>query len=120
MTHNGLKIDFAQLSMLSDEDPEFMIEILELIEKQSPVVLSEMKSQLQKGAFADLSATAHKYKSSINILRNNTLDTLVKNIETNAKTQEKWGELNDLMKEFEEVCDKLLEAVRAELMGLKG
>lgn len=120
MLPKELKIDFAQLSMLSDDDPEFMIEILELIEEQSPLVLTEMKDQLENKSFSALSATAHKYKSSINILGNYTLDNLVKDIETRAKSEETWGELDELMKDFEEVCDRLLSAVRTELEGLKG
>ncbi|MCI4667038.1 MAG: Hpt domain-containing protein [Bacteroidia bacterium] len=120
MTHKELEIDFAQLSMLSEDDPEFMIEILELIQDQSPGVLTEMKTQLQSGSYLALSATAHKYKSSINILGNSVIDNLVNSIEKNAKTEEKWEELDDLVQEFESVCDRLLEAVKVELEELKG
>ncbi len=119
MKEERLELNFEQLRMLTGEDADFMIEILEIIEDQSPEVLEEMKEQLAKGDYSSLSATAHKYKSSINILGNLHLNNIVKDLEDKAKNNKNWDELEGLIFEFEGVCDKLLDAVRDELDSLR-
>ncbi|MEO0896135.1 MAG: Hpt domain-containing protein [Bacteroidota bacterium] len=119
MYQEKLKLDFEQLRALTGDDPEFMLEILEIIEDQSPEVLSTMKTQLELGEYKNLSATAHKYKSSINILGNLELNRLVKDIELKSKTSDGISDLNGLMSEFEQICGKLLYTIKGEIEALK-
>ena len=112
-------LDFAHLKSLTGEDNEFMIEILELIIEQSPGVLDEMYQQLESKDFVALGATAHKYKSSINILGNTDLINLMKDIEDNACLAPEQESLVDLVNHFRGVCDQLLDALGKEIGSLK-
>ena len=119
MQAEKFSLDFGHLRSLTGDDNEFMIEILELIVDQSPDVLEEMKGQLQTQAYGPLGATAHKYKSSINILGNPDLIRLMKDIEHISTSSEEKEKLMDLVSEFEEVCDLLLDALKVELQNLQ-
>ncbi|MEM6803030.1 MAG: Hpt domain-containing protein, partial [Bacteroidota bacterium] len=119
MQAEKFSLDFSHLRTLTGDDNEFMIEILEMIVEQSPGVLKEMQNQLENQDFGPLGATAHKYKSSINILGNPNLIGLMKDIEDIATQSEEKNKLDTLVKEFEEVCDFLLDALNVELNKLQ-
>ncbi len=112
-------LDFTPLQTLTGDDNEFMIEILELIVEQSPDVLTAMQEQLNQNDFASLSSTAHKYKSSINILGNVELLNIVHALESKAIAQPPKEELVGLVTDFEQMCDQLLTAIQAKLADLK-
>ena len=119
MTSNSLNLDFSQLEMLTDGDPDFMIEILEMILEQSPEVRAQMNDLLQAGSYTDLGAAAHKYKSSITILGETYISRLVKDIETYSSRQPNFEALPKLVKEFEDICDIFLDEIQAELNRIK-
>lgn len=112
-------LDFEHLRSLTGEDNEFMIEILELIVEQSPDVLTEMHTQLDAQDFESLGATAHKYKSSINILGNQKLMGLMKDLEDTATGNQELQKLTDLVQEFEQVCNLMLTELNNELNVLQ-
>jgi len=112
-------IDLSQLRNLTGNDQAFMIEILEMIEVQSPETVEQMSSQFQHGELKELSAAAHKFKSSINVLGNPELINLMKSIELTALEPGTDSQLGSLMDEFEAVCDQLLGHIRSEVQQLK-
>ncbi|MDX1908960.1 MAG: Hpt domain-containing protein [Bacteroidia bacterium] len=112
-------LDFEQLRVLSGDDDDFVIEILEMIIEQSPAVLQDMTAQLQRADYPSLGATAHKYKSSVNILGSPVINSLVKDIELTAFNQGNKDQLPDLISQFHQVCDEMLALVRSELQALK-
>jgi len=119
MLAENFTLDFGHLRSLTGDDNEFMIEILELIIEQSPGVLEEMQTQLTSHDFKTLGATAHKYKSSINILGNPELIRLMKDLEDTATGTQEEEKLNELVSEFEQVCNHLLNALNHELNALQ-
>ena len=119
MNAESFVLDFAHLKTLTGDDNDFMIEILELIIEQSPGVLDEMYQQLESGDYPALGATAHKYKSSINILGNANLIKLMKDIEDTTRDSADHTSLNELVNEFEGVCDQLLDILGKEVGSLK-
>ena len=120
MNADSFVLDFAHLKTLTGDDNEFMIEILELIIEQSPGVLDEMYQLLESGDYSALGATAHKYKSSINILGNSDLIKLMKDIEDTTRDTADHHSLNELVNEFKGVCDHLLDVLGQEVGSLKG
>lgn len=112
-------LDFEHLRSLTGDDNEFMIEILELIVEQSPDVVTDMHTQLQAQDYTSLGATAHKYKSSINILGNQKLMGLMKDLEDIATGSQETQQLVDLVGEFEQVCNLMLKELNNELTVLQ-
>ena len=112
-------VDLTQLRNLTGNDRGFMIEILEMIQTQSPETVEQMSSQYQNGELKELSAAAHKFKSSINVLGNPGLIDLMKNIELTALDVGGDTQLDSLMSEFEQVCDQLLGHIQEEVAQLK-
>ncbi len=118
MSVKELPLDFTQLRSLTGDDPEFMIEILEIIHNQSPEVKEELYQKYETGALKDLGAVAHKYKSSINVLGNRELNQLIHRIEV-AGDQGKMEILEPLLLEFQQICDRLLLAIDQALGELR-
>lgn len=119
MSTETLNLDFSQLEMLTDGDPEFMIEILEMIVEQSPEVRDQMNALLDDKAYNELSAAAHKYKSSITILGDTSIAQLIKDIETYSSREPDLETLPALVKEFEGICDLFLAEIQTELDRIK-
>lgn len=119
MQAENFTLDFENLRSLTGDDNEFMIEILELIVEQSPDVLTEMQTQLNSRDYITLGATAHKYKSSINILGNQELMFLMKELEDTATGNQETEKLVDLVGKFEHVCDLMLKELNNELAVLQ-
>lgn len=114
-----LNLDFSQLEMLTDGEPEFMIEILEMILEQSPEVRDQMNQLLANQAYNELGAAAHKYKSSITILGDTSISQLVKDIENYSSREPNLDALPELIRSFEKICDVFLDQIKAELNRIK-
>ncbi|MEL6192303.1 MAG: Hpt domain-containing protein [Bacteroidota bacterium] len=113
-----LDIQYDQLEELTGSDPEFMVEILEMIVEQTPEVLEEMDTLLQAASFADLSGKAHKYKSTINILGGNALTDVTKDLEIQAKQNPTVENLTPLIADFKSLCTDMLRQLRIKLQQL--
>ncbi len=119
MAKGNMDINLDQLKSLTGGDSAFMIEILELIEKQSPHTLASMSQSFASQDYSALGAAAHKYKSSINFLGNPDLIKLMKDIEWEATENEDHVELPALLEEFETICTELTERISLELSELR-
>lgn len=112
-------IDLSQLEQMTGGDQQFLIQVLELIHRQSPDVLQKMQADLQSDDLAALGAAAHKFKSSIHVLGNSEWVQLLKQIELTATDQQDRKMLTCLLKEFEHVCDDILDRISDELDRLR-
>ncbi|MEL6591527.1 MAG: Hpt domain-containing protein [Bacteroidota bacterium] len=119
MSANKLVLDFDQLKMLSGDDDEFMIEILEMIVNQSPEIVAKMDTLYSESDFQNLGATAHLYKSTVTILGNEPMNQLLKDIENIAKDDEDAEALFPLMERFRTNCNDILDQIQDELIKLK-
>lgn len=112
-------VDFAYIKEVTGDDQEFIIEILDMILEQSPDVVAEMYTCLEMHEFVALSSTAHKYKSSINILGNKVLNDLLRRLENTAKSDADYEQLKSCVVEFEQVWNDLSIQLSEELTQLK-
>jgi HPt (histidine-containing phosphotransfer) domain-containing protein len=112
-------IDLSQLKTLTGGDNAFLIEVLELIERQSPSALAQMHASYQTGDYQTLKAAAHKYKSSVNFLGNAELVGLIKQIEHQAGLPGQNEELRQLLTQLQAIYDELLLHIEQELSRLK-
>ncbi|MEM6767826.1 MAG: Hpt domain-containing protein [Bacteroidota bacterium] len=114
-----LDIQYDQLEELTGSDPQFMVEILEMIVEQTPEVLDDMDTLMESSSFGDLSARAHKYKSTINILGGNALTEVTKELEIQAKQNPTLDNLSPLIKDFNSLCSEMLRQLRVKLQQLE-
>ncbi|MEM7370511.1 MAG: Hpt domain-containing protein [Bacteroidota bacterium] len=121
MSNARIEVNFDKLEMLAGEEPEFMIEILEMIVEESPEVRSKMDSCFSSSSHDELASTAHKFKSSVNVLGHPVIDKLLKDIENTAsgKLPSETESLSDLMDQFHQTCDVILEQIQQKLEDLK-
>ncbi|MEM6345185.1 MAG: Hpt domain-containing protein [Bacteroidota bacterium] len=119
MSENKLVLDFDQLKMLSGDDDEFMIEILEMIADQSPDIIEKMDNLYENADFQNLGATAHLYKSTVTILGNEPMNALLKDIENTARDDQDAQALLPLMESFRSNCNDILAQVKEQLAKLK-
>lgn len=118
MSNSLLVIDLAPLRTLSGNDPAFMKDILEMISTQSPQLLSQINQEYEQGDFKSMSQTAHKYKSSLQILGNPGLISMAQEIEDLAGSQIPSDRLTSLVDTFNSICDQLLDIIHEELLFL--
>ncbi|MDX2249094.1 MAG: Hpt domain-containing protein [Bacteroidia bacterium] len=118
MNAKAITINLTHLKSIIGDDNEFVVEILEMIRLQSPEVVSTMEVQLENKDYKALGATAHKYKSSINVLGNPLLSGIIRNIENTATDAADKTLLPDMVQEFRQTCDVLLKEIQNELNRL--
>lgn len=119
MQADQITLDFDQLKMLSGDDDEFMIEILEMIVDQSPQIIAQMNQLYAAAEFITLGSTAHLYKSTVTILGNQEINGLLKEIENTANQTPDPDQLFPLMEQFRMVSNAILTQVEEELNTLK-
>jgi len=119
-TTEEVTLDLSQLKMLSGDDDDFVVEILEMITGSAFDTTGDMKRHLANGDFEDLSAVAHKFKSTVNVLGDDDLTGLLDDIEVTAKTTKDQAALGASIKHFTHVITQLVKLINAELTTLRG
>ena len=119
MQADSLVLDFDQLKMLSGDDDEFMIEILEMIIDQSPSAVSRMNSLFGSQDFGTLASAAHQYKSTVNILGNPEINNLLKDLENTARDQQNETLISPLMEQLRSMCNDILQQVQGKLTEIQ-
>ncbi|MEO0468302.1 MAG: Hpt domain-containing protein [Bacteroidota bacterium] len=112
-------LDLSQLRLLSGDDDEFTIDILESIQEESPEAASAMSSLLAEQDMNKLGATAHRFKSTVNVLGNTNMNGLLKDIENNATDGGSLEDLQGMVQSFQQMCDLMLESIQLELDKLR-
>jgi HPt (histidine-containing phosphotransfer) domain-containing protein len=87
-----------KLIELTNGDDAFIREMLEIFIRNTPESMRNINASLKKKDFEAISAFAHKLKSSIQIVGDNKLHDLVKQIESEAKTEARFKKLSTLIK----------------------
>ncbi|NJO03941.1 MAG: Hpt domain-containing protein [Bacteroidia bacterium] len=109
--------DLSKLRKMVDNDQEMINKMIDMFLKNTPDLLNEMKAFWHKGEIERLSKLAHKLKSSINLMGISTLYDNIRSIEKFAaeSNPEQQAQLPDLMKELNEIMEKVLVQIRQTL-----
>ncbi len=119
MNAKVIQFDLGHLRMITGDDAEFMIEIMEMIRAESPEVLRDIKGYFERGQFDPLAKAAHKYKSSINILGNAEMIHLMKEMELRSIAAHDPAEIGPMIGQFEEQVTNLLQWLQGALHELR-
>lgn len=115
-----IQFDLEHLRMITGDDSEFMIEIMEMIQAESPHVVQEIKEYAERSEFDPLAKAAHKYKSSINILGNADMTLLLKNLELGAADNPNTTPIVDMVNQLDQHVAELMAWLEHQVAALKG
>ncbi|MEZ4886260.1 MAG: response regulator [Chitinophagales bacterium] len=113
-------IDIAFIKKLSNNDSEFVQEIIRLFEEQTTEMIVQLPLlQSNREAFA-LNALVHKYKSSANSIGNKKLYKLCDQVEKETRREEpQWMQIAEHCDSIMPECKKILEEIPKILVILK-
>jgi len=97
---NTSHVDLTYLKTMSGGDKIIILQMVKMFKEQIPEYLSELKKSLQKKDYKNLSESAHKTKSSLNIVGMNDLADLMKSLELKAKRNEDIDTFQKMIDEF--------------------
>lgn len=106
-------IDLTYLKEMSDNDINFISDMVKSFITQSPKEIEKVWVHFSKDETDDIANLIHKIKPSITFMGIHKLKDLVLEIEENAK-QKKLVILKDQLKEFENICNKAIEELKEE------
>jgi len=114
-----LRIDLTQLTELSGGDPEFIVEILEMIIENTPAAIRSMTGLLEENDYEMLSKVAHKLKSTLNILSDQHVLQVLDWLEHTAKDKPDSPEIPVMVKYMSRYTEMLVEFLTREINHLK-
>jgi HPt (histidine-containing phosphotransfer) domain-containing protein len=105
----ALHYNLAKVYALSDNDPEFVNQILTLFVTEIPEDLIEIKEGIKKKDHKHAYAYAHKVKPSLDLLGLNIAFEEILQIEAWTKTE---GEKKEIKETFKSVKNQVEEAIK--------
>ncbi|MFK7907879.1 MAG: ATP-binding protein, partial [Chitinophagales bacterium] len=102
-------IDLQFLKELTDNNPELMVKMIDIMLRETPEELEKMEYHYYQQNWQRLAAVAHKFKSSAAFMGLPTMEESIKMIQIDAEKQENMEDLWDRIEVVKETC---LEACR--------
>jgi PAS domain S-box-containing protein len=110
--------DFTYLRSVSDNNEEFIREMVMTFVQTIPQILVDMDSCVQEKNWDKLSRLAHQIKPSFTLLGVTELRNVILNIEESSKSKADLAGLKSITKNFVSDCEELLKALSKELIAL--
>ena len=115
---NKVPLDLSYLREMSGDSIEFMIEMLDMFQQQTPIYLSELEQALAQKDWPKVSSCAHKMKPTFAYVGRDDAKDHLQMMELNAREQKDvellpvaFAELTD----FIQVLNKQLDATKLDL-----
>jgi PAS domain S-box-containing protein len=108
--------DFTYLRSLSENNEEFIREMIQTFIQTIPPVLSDMNTSILDENWERLSKLAHQIKPSLALMGMNELRTQVLFIEENGKAKTNLNELQKVTREFIIKCEDLIQELSKQLL----
>ncbi|MES2836167.1 MAG: ATP-binding protein [Bacteroidota bacterium] len=113
---NFSKIDLNYLTKRTKSNPVLITEMIYLYLKQTPILISEMKSSLLEKNWDLLQASAHKMIPSFSIMGiSKEFEDLAKKIHEYASTQSQTDQIHEMVVVLENVCNQACDELNQEL-----
>jgi HPt (histidine-containing phosphotransfer) domain-containing protein len=105
----ALKYNLAKVYALSDNDPEFVNEVLTLFVTEVPADLKQIKEGIKKKDHKHAYAYAHKIKPTLDLLGLNVAFEEILQLEAWTKTE---GKKKDIIDTFKSIKSQVKEAIK--------
>lgn len=112
------QIDLTYLREYSDNDIDFIRDMIELYLENIPESLESIENSLKAQEYAEIASSAHKIKPSMIFMGLSSAKDLCIEIENLAKNQPFSEELGDKIKSLKAICDESYGQLRKELETL--
>ncbi|MDN5205578.1 PAS domain S-box protein [Fulvivirgaceae bacterium BMA10] len=106
-------IDLSYLSEISNDDIEFMKEMINVFLGSSPQLIANMKAWVKTKDWENIARTAHKLKPSIIFMGINSLKNVVETVEMNCRNKEHIKEVPELIDLIEKTCNKAYQELKS-------
>ncbi len=114
MRQRNYNLDLNHLRTMTGDDPEFLNEILMMVLEQAPSVLFQSGNLLENGKFDLLASLVHRFKSSLSVLGNAEVLTVVGELELAAKDND-IDTVRVLYTPFVDMVNQVVSQVEAEV-----
>jgi hypothetical protein len=105
----ALKYNLSKVYALSDNDPEFVKEILTLFVNEVPEDLAQVKEGIKKKDHKHAYAFAHKIKPSLDLMGMNVAFEEILQVEAWTKIE---GNKKDIMETYKSIKSQVKEAIK--------
>lgn len=105
----ALKYNLSKVYALSDNDPEFVNEILTLFVTEVPADLKQIKEGIKKKDHKHAYAYAHKIKPTLDLLGLNVAFEEILQLEAWTKTE---GKKKEIIDTFKSIKSQIKEAIK--------
>ncbi|RKS98564.1 Hpt domain-containing protein [Flavobacterium sp. 123] len=105
----ALKYNLSKVYALSDNDPEFVKEILTLFVTEVPEDLAQVKEGIKKKDHKHAYAFAHKIKPSLDLMGMNVAFEEILQVEAWTKIE---GNKKDIMETYKSIKSQVKEAIK--------
>ena len=105
----ALHYNLAKVYALSDNDPEFVLQIVNLFVSEIPEDLAEIKEGIKKNDHKHAYSYAHKIKPSLDLLGLKTAFEEILQVEVWTKAE---GEKKEIKETFKSIKNQVEEAVK--------
>lgn len=96
--------DLTYLKNISDDNEEFIMEIINTFIEKTPELLDQMSEAGENLEWKTVGSLAHKLKPNLTLLGMNSLKTLALSLEEDGKSSQNTGSIPDRIKELIEKC----------------
>ncbi|MGL1886981.1 MAG: Hpt domain-containing protein [Reichenbachiella sp.] len=110
-----LPLDFSYLYEISDNDRDFIKDMLATIVKNTPQNIKEINQANEDGKWGEVGRLVHKLKPSILLMNIEELNTLIRALENNAKASKNLDDIKKQVTKLNEFCDLLLSEINEAL-----
>ena len=115
----GDKIDLTYLREISDNNDEFIIQIIEMFLQKTPEALEEMNASFKQQNWKELRMIAHRIKPSFNYVGASTIQKKLALIENYSESQSNLDKIEDLIHEVEDSSRSVFSELEVQLKNLK-
>ncbi|WP_187260532.1 Hpt domain-containing protein [Pontibacter beigongshangensis] len=109
--------DLTMIQKMSRGNEAFMIRTKQLFIDSVPATVTDLQQSYASADWAAVSAAAHKLKSTIDAIRIESLKTVVRQIESDAKAQTNLQQMQENIDFLADIMEQVVERFREDLTG---
>jgi HPt (histidine-containing phosphotransfer) domain-containing protein len=100
---------------ISDNDRDFIKEMLLTVVKNTPDCLNEIRTAQKNNQWIEVARLVHKLKPSLLLLNIDAVSSLIRNLENKAKEESTHEEAATLVIDLEQVCKVIIAELNKDI-----
>ncbi|MBL0343081.1 MAG: response regulator [Bacteroidetes bacterium] len=119
ISSDEIKVSSEKLLQLFSGSIEDVLSLLHMLVGQIPQLLKESGNHIKENNWPATFQTVHKLKSSVNLLKINSLKNMVSELEEYSRDQIHTDRILPVFEEFKKACDQTVSLLKDEIVRLK-